>query len=328
MEINPKIFIGGQYPNSPLRHMSENQETMRDLLTREGYKVIDSPIDADIFLAIDHRDSELRVLSERALENKFNILFRSEPECIIPSGYKKDSLVVYGKILTFGKPRTNPHCEYWPQFWNGQIQFESDRKEKMALINANKLNFHKTEMYSLRRKAAHSLQDVELFGLNWNISFISKVKICLIELRKQPKSSVFTFLFHIDKWFHIWPEIESPSDKRKVLQKYKFALVIENSKTYMSEKLFDALISGCIPIYVGPDVRDFEVPSELVVQSQASVSGIKIAFERAKLMDYLQHQGNLQEWLENPETISKYAGEHVLTRAIEEMKMGFQEFNS
>ena len=307
--------------------MSENQETMRDLLTKEGYKVIDSPIDADIFLAIDHRDSELRVLSERAFEKKFNILFRSEPECIIPSGYKENSLVVYDKILTFGKPRTTPYSEYWPQFWNGPIQFESDRKEKMALINANKLNFHKTEMYSLRRKAARSLQDVDLFGLNWNISFISKVKICLIEFRKQPKNSLFAFLFHIDKWFHIWPEIESPSDKIKVLQKYKFALVIENSKTYMSEKLFDALVSGCIPIYVGPDVRDFEVPSELVVQSLASVSGIQIAFESAKLMDYLQHQSNLKEWLENPETILKYAGEHVLTRAIEEMKMGFLEFN-
>lgn len=307
--------------------MSENKETMKDFLAKKGYKVIDSPIEADIFLAIDHRNSELNVLLDRAHKNKFNILFRSEPECIIPSGYKEDSLVAYRKVLTFGKPRTTPHCEYWPQFWNGPIQFKSDRKEKMALINANKLNFHKTEMYTLRRKAAYSLQEVELFGLNWNISFISKVKIFLIELRKQPKSNLFAFLFHIDKWFHAWPEIESPSDKFEVLQKYKFALVIENSKTYMSEKLFDALTSGCIPIYVGPDVRDFEVPSELVIQSQASVSGIRIAFKKAKLMDYLQHQSNLKEWLENSETISKYAGENVLTRAIEELKIGFKEFN-
>jgi len=325
--MNPTIYIGGQYPNSPLRHMSENKETMGDLLTKKGYKVIETPINADIFLAIDHRNSELSMLSERSSKKRFNILFRSEPECIIPNGYKKDSLVAYDKILTFGKPRTSPNCEYWPQFWSAPIQFKLGRKEKMALINSNKLNFHKSEMYSLRRKVAHSLKDVELFGLDWNISFISKVKIFLIELRKEPKRGVFVFLFHIDKWFRWWPEIESPQDKIKVLQDFKYALVIENSRTYMSEKLFDAFKGGCIPIYVGPDVRDFGIPPVLVIESPASVRGIQDAYEKAKLLNHSQYQKDLLKWLENPETILKYSGESVLDRAIKEMEIGFQEFN-
>lgn len=327
MEITPTIYIGGQYPNSPIRHLSENQETMRDLLNKKGYKIIEYPVDADIFLSIDHRDSELKTLLERTSKKRFNILFRSEPECIIPSGYKEETLDAYGKVLTFGKPRTSPNCEFWPQFWSKPVYFKSNRTEKMALINANKLNFHKTEMYSLRRKAAHSLKEVELFGLNWNISLIAKVKIFLIELSKDPIRNVFAFPFHIDKWFRRWPEIESPIDKIKVLQNYKFALVIENSETYMSEKLFDALTSGCIPIYVGPDVRDFDIPPDLVMQSPASVSGIRAAYEKAKSMDYSQHQRNLQEWLENSETIVEYSGESVLNRAIKEIEIGFQEFN-
>jgi hypothetical protein len=307
--------------------MSENLETMRDLLVKKGYKVIESPIDADIFLAIDHRKSELGLLSERASKNRFNILFRSEPECIIPSGYEEESLAVYDKTLTFGKPRTSPNFEFWPQFWSHSLYFKSNRKEKIALINANKLNFHKTEMYSLRRKAASTLDDVDLFGLDWNISLILKMKIFIIELRKDPLNGLFAFPFHVGRWFHNWPRIKSPQDKIEVLQEYKYALVIENSRTYMSEKLFDAFQGGCIPIYVGPKVEDFGIPSDLVIQSPASLSGIQAAYKKAKLMDYLQHQRNIQEWLENPETIFKHSGEQVLNRAIKEMKIGFQEFN-
>jgi len=307
--------------------MSENLETMRDLLAKKGFKVIESSINADIFLAIDHRKSELGLLSERASKNRFNILFRSEPECIIPSGYKEESLAVYDKTLTFGKPRTSPNFEFWPQFWDKSLHFKANRKEKIALINANKLNFHKTEMYSLRRKAAKTLDEVDLFGMDWNISFVLKMKIFVIELRKEPLKSLFTFPFHIDKWFHNWPEIDAPQDKIKLLKEYKYALVIENSRSYMSEKLFDALQSGCIPIYVGPRVEDFGIPPELVIQSPASLSGIKVAFKKAKSLDYLKHQKNIREWLEDPETIAKHSGEQVLNRAIEDMKIGFQEFN-
>jgi hypothetical protein len=307
--------------------MSENLETMRDLLAKKGFKVIESPTNADIFLAIDHRKSELGLLSERASNKRFNILFRSEPECIIPSGYKEESLAVYDKTLTFGKPKTSPNFEFWPQFWEKSLHFKANRKEKIALINANKLNFHKTEMYSLRRKAANALEDVDLFGMDWNISFASKMKIFVIELRKDPLRSLFSFPFHIDKWFLKWPKIEAPKDKIKLLHEYKYALVIENSQSYMSEKLFDALKSGCIPIYVGPRVEDFGIPPELVTQSPASLSGIKVAIKKAKSLDFLQHQKNILEWLQDPETIAKYSGEQVLNRAIEEMKIGFQQFN-
>lgn len=307
--------------------MSENLETMRDLLAKKGFKVIESPKNADIFLAIDHRKSELGLLSERASNKRFNVLFRSEPECIIPSGYKEESLAVYDKTLTFGKPKTSPNFEFWPQFWEKSLHFKANRKEKIALINANKLNFHKTEMYSLRRKAANALEDVDLFGMDWNISFALKMKIFVIELRKDPLRSLFSFPFHIDRWFLNWPKIEAPQDKIKLLQEYKYALVIENSQSYMSEKLFDALQSGCIPIYVGPRVEDFGIPPELVIQSPASLSGIKVAFKKAKSLDYLQHQKDILEWLEDPETIAKHHGEQVLNRAIEEMKIGFQQFN-
>jgi hypothetical protein len=48
--------------------------------------------------------------------------------------------------------------------------------------------------------------------------------------------------------------------KWKIISQYKFSLVIENSPDdyYISEKIFDALICGCMPIYFGSD-KIFEV---------------------------------------------------------------------
>ena len=56
-------------------------------------------------------------------------------------------------------------------------------------------------------------------------------------------------------------------DKLGVLSGYRFALVIENTRFpgYISEKLFDCLFAGCVPIYDGaPDVARV-VPSEAFV---------------------------------------------------------------
>ena len=46
----------------------------------------------------------------------------------------------------------------------------------------------------------------------------------------------------------------------KVMKEYKFCVVMENSRAqdYISEKLFEAMKSGCLPIYYGaPNIEDF-----------------------------------------------------------------------
>ncbi|MCL4487628.1 MAG: glycosyltransferase family 10 [Chloroflexi bacterium] len=55
--------------------------------------------------------------------------------------------------------------------------------------------------------------------------------------------------------------------KRQVLSRYKFALCFENCAFpgYVTEKIFDCLLAGSIPVYFGaPDVTDF-VPAETFI---------------------------------------------------------------
>jgi hypothetical protein len=49
-------------------------------------------------------------------------------------------------------------------------------------------------------------------------------------------------------------------DKMKLLQNYKFSICFENTifGGYVTEKIFDSMFAGCIPVYFGaPDIADF-----------------------------------------------------------------------
>lgn len=56
-------------------------------------------------------------------------------------------------------------------------------------------------------------------------------------------------------------------DKLSVMSKHKFAICFENCvfPGYVTEKIFDCFLSGCIPVYYGaPDIEDFVPPNTYV----------------------------------------------------------------
>jgi hypothetical protein len=119
-------------------------------------------------------------------------------------------------------------------------------------------------------------------------------------------------------WFQSYPQSKGiVNDKLATMSSYKYALVIENSQEYMSEKLFDAFFAGCIPIYVGPKVEDYGIPKNLVVQAQPNLKSIKQALETAKEMNFENFQQDLRKFLSNEKTIEKWSHENVYARMLE-----------
>ena len=84
----------------------------------------------------------------------------------------------------------------------------------------------------LREVLVKDLSDVTVFGVGWDAAAARNPGIKLghaLHRSKDPRSSV------------------------DILQQFTFAVVVENcdAEGYASEKLFDALIAGCIPLYYG-----------------------------------------------------------------------------
>ena len=66
--------------------------------------------------------------------------------------------------------------------------------------------------------------------------------------------------------------------------------MIENSIDYFSEKLFDAIISGVAPIYVGPRLAEMGLPNEIAIECGPSLHEIEKAYETLAANPELQQQ--------------------------------------
>jgi hypothetical protein len=68
-------------------------------------------------------------------------------------------------------------------------------------------------------------------------------------------------------------------EKLTVIRSYRFVICYENTSTpgYISEKLFDCLFSGCVPIYLGePDIQRF-IPKECFIDRQLFATNAELA---------------------------------------------------
>jgi hypothetical protein len=318
LEVNPNIFIGGKYRTAPMRHRNSNKETLIDFLRTRNILLSEDQLNCDVFVAVDHDINDEKILSLRNKSGKKNILLRSEPSCVLPEGYQPRSTNLYDRIITFGYP-SGKDTSHWPQYWDegALTNLKSNRiEERVVVINANKLNLYSSERYTLRREALVALPQLDLFGEGWNQSLKSRLKTLIIEMLKQPLAVSLKNLSHARRWFQSWPKTQAPENKEVILQKYKISLVIENDSSYLSEKLFDAITSGCIPVYVGPRVEQFKIPTSLVVEAKPDLVSIKNAIDLAKNLNHAEFLTNARNWLSLNETIENHRGDHVMERVF------------
>ena len=163
------------------------------------------------------------------------------------------------------------------------------------------------ELYSWRRalarEAAESYPGVlEVYGRGWNGEKISWCRL----LNRHP--------------FPNWVSA-GVSDKWELISNFKFTIAAENyrgSKGYISEKIFDPLIAGSVPVYIGDeDILD-AVPGEAFVDARNFSS-------HAQLLDYLVRCPE-QEWRRMYEAGKEFmAGEKVKAFSMEKFSADMLE---
>jgi hypothetical protein len=197
------------------------------------------------------------------------VLLQLESPMVTPYVYRNlDSLKkdgIYNKIFLIcrGFGKEYGYFNYY------QIQtrpiispYFREKKDKfLVMINAN-IPPHslKNELYSARLTAIKYFSEVsgfDLYGYDWD---------------KMPRSPL---LFHYGKYVRrVWRGITA--DKLKTLSEYKFAMCFENASYsgYVTEKIFDCLAAGTIPIYLGaPDIESIVPPSCFIDFRRFSAKG-------------------------------------------------------
>jgi hypothetical protein len=72
----------------------------------------------------------------------------------------------------------------------------------------------------------------------------------------------------------------------------KFSLVIENSDSYVSEKLIDVLISGSIPVYFGTSFATTPLPENMIIRysgAEENLIPFLLGFDSKLIEEILQN---------------------------------------
>lgn len=159
---------------------------------------------------------------------------------------------------------------FWPQPYNGPLEpywSNRERQKKIVVINGNHIprSLH-GQLYSKRIAAMVELNktgSVDLYGRGWD-----------------------QWWSHRSMWPPYWFNYKTlmsiyrgPCDsKYEVLSRYHFSLCFENMTMtgYVTEKIFDCLYAGCIPLYLGAKNIEKLIPSTAYIDCRKFSSWAQI----------------------------------------------------
>ena len=251
---------------------------------------------SEAFISINHNRKQYLAYTRRFPQNK-KFLIRTEPISVYPKQYQKEIEDLYDFIVTPGGnenlSKNFKHAKYPYIYQNNPFKFSnvennlsdliqkridenfysSDKWHKReilcSIIASNKISPIKDSNYELRRLVYSTIKESKLskYGQFWKFSFndrlISRVGLIKFSLEQRSFFNYFRLFKH---FFLNLRFVSAVSNKHDVLIQSKYHLIIENSNDFITEKVYDALIDGAIPIYVGPSLVDAGLPTGSYIQ--------------------------------------------------------------
>lgn len=218
-----------------------------------------------------------------------------------------------------------PHPMVWQDFPGPQ-----QRPVFSCLINANKAfkEVLATDLYVERLKTIrwyekHAPGHFELYGLGWNKAtpaFTAAGRLARLGSRLK------TRLFGTPPFPSYRGEL---SDKGEVLRRARFSWCYENNRdisNYVTEKMLDSLVHGCVPVYWGADNVAELVPPDCYVdrrrfRNTAEVHQHLLAIDDAR---YLRYQQAIRDFLSSP-AARRFSADQVMQTVVDRVCADLQQ---
>jgi hypothetical protein len=174
-----------------------------------------------------------------------------------------------------------------------------------SLINANKRfpklipdDLYEERLKTIRWYETHYPEDFRLYGLGWEkpspaFTRSEKIRRRIVRLRSQ------IYGFKPFPSFH-----GSIEDKASVYSVSKFAFCYENTKNldnYITEKIFDAMLAGCVPIYWGANNVGDYIPNECFIDRGLFRDNKELHtfLKSIDAQNYIRYQHAIQQFLQS-----------------------------
>lgn len=198
-----------------------------------------------------------------------------------------------------------------------------DKTGFICMVCGNKYSNYKYELYSERLYLINYFEkkskfQFSLYGTNWDQSY----KLVFYKIIKSLHKYRFTFyffklidlfinIFKLQKVFKIkysnYKGMLSP--KIPKLRYYKFNICYENTSNingYITEKIFDCFLSGCVPVYLGaPNITKY-IPSNTFIDRRNFNSNDDLLNYLLSInsKDYDKFQENIKYFLESDNSLN------------------------
>lgn len=233
------------------------------------------------------------------------VLFALEPRAVIPRQHRLGLRKKFGLVLV-----SSPDQLIAPNDAFENYGFLSKAKQepldqprgvgRVALLNANKSSWVSGSQYKTRKSFARKLAglgfEVTIAGEGWgrgfHAEFLDSVRslVFCVSQGEFPDFSRFSLPIN--------PKLQNLTlggvvdDGLQFLRRCEFALVIENDLHYLSEKVFNTLEAGCIPLYLGPKLSKFGIPESIVVDlSKETDDSLQLLKSDASQKELLVREG-------------------------------------
>jgi len=226
--------------------------------------------------------------------DEINVLLLWEPEVVMPEQYRKKIIEKYNLVIPFNKDRANRlgllHYLNHPYDFSIKKIPSIEPQKLIAFVNAKKFSAISRSLYGLRRKSLVEISNkgipIEIFGPNWDESYLKEFRERLWALRRAVKAIRFPdFSEAFSEFGYKYTNyLGSMKDKGTSLPNYKYTLVIENDIDSVTEKVFEAIECHSVPIYIGASLQDFTDLQKCVIQVQPDI------LELIKVVDELSDQ--------------------------------------
>jgi hypothetical protein len=265
-----------------------------------------------------------------------------ESVAVLPKNFDVKLYSYFDKIFTFHDDliddikifKNNYSFDLRP---NEYLDYDS-KTGFICLISGNKYSNYVNELYSERYYLInyfekHQEFQFSLYGTNWENAYKDKYYKFIKFLHKY-RFTYYTFkllditlsITKLDKFLKMnHSNFKGPlSPKIPKLREYKFNICYENTSDingYITEKIFDCFLAGCVPIYLGaPNIKDY-IPSNTFIDRR----DFKDNHELIKYLNgispeiYLNFQNKILSFLKSDKAIqfsSKYTANNIVKETL------------
>lgn len=276
-----------------------------DVLKENGFEIATSDIntiqDSEVVI---YRDLPKKLPLEKDIEKSYLIM--NESPLVRPDNFDVSKHKYFNKIFTWNDELVDNE-KYFKFNYSFIIPKEIpkffDKPNLCCLIVGNKDSNHPNELYSERKKLIRWFEqnhplDFDLYGVGWNQYRFKGIKLIRAFNRVPLLPQIFAKLTK-----QIYPSYQGKvANKFETMQSYKFAICYENIKDisgYITEKMFDVMFAGCVPIYWGADNVTEYIPKDCFIDKR-DFRTYEELYKYMKNMDestYIEYLNNIEGFL-------------------------------